>query len=276
MELNWLESIFLGLIGGISELLPISSQAHQRLFLFLVGGEQVPFLRLCTHLGALLALLVACNPLIARMRRERKIASVPPRRRRRQPDVRCLRDIKVLRTAVMPVLLSIILYFLLQKSASSLWLIAILLVVNGILLYAPRLMSSGNKESLAMAPLDSILMGMGAALGALPGISRVGACTSIGLMRGCQRQYSLDMALLLSIPALILWLVFDCVGLVMTLSAVTFMGVLKGLVAGCFAFGGAYLSTFLMRFLAVRIGYSEFAYYSWGLALLSFILYLTI
>jgi hypothetical protein len=42
------------------------------------------------------------------------------------------------------------------------------------------------------------------------------------------------------------------------------------------AFVGSYLGITFIRFLAVKVGFSGFAYYSWGAALFAFILYLTI
>ena len=46
------------------------------------------------------------------------------------------------------------------------------------------------------------------------------------------------------------------------------------LLAGVAAFGGAYVGIKLMLYLMVQIGISSFAYYSWGAALFTLILYL--
>ncbi len=276
MELGWLESIFYGLIGGFGELLPVSAEAQRALYLLFIGGEDVPLLRLMTHIGALVAVLIACGPMLSRLNRERKLAAVSPKRRKRPVDRRSIADSKVLRMATIPVLVSVLLTVFTGSVASRLWLLALILTVNGVVLYAPQLFPSGNKESPAMSSLDAILIGFGTALGALPGLSRVGTCTSIGLMRGCQRRYALDMSLMLCIPALILLAVVDCFGVVTAIGTVTFLGVVKAVLAGAFSFAGAYFSTFILRFLAVRVGFSGFAYYSWGAALLSFILYLMI
>ncbi len=276
MELGWLESIFYGLIGGVSELLPVSAEAQRALYLLFIGGEDVPLLRLMTHLGALVAVLVACGPMLSRLKRERRLAAASIKRRKRPMDRRSVTDIRVLRVATVPVLLGILLTVFTGAVGARLWLLALILAVNGVMLYVPQLLPSGNKESPAMSSLDAVLIGFGAALGALPGLSRVGTCTSLALIRGCQRRYALDLGLMLCIPALILLLILDCVGLVVAIGAVTFLGVVKAVLAGAFAFAGAYFSTFILRFLAVRIGFSGFAYYSWGTALLSFILYLMI
>ena len=42
------------------------------------------------------------------------------------------------------------------------------------------------------------------------------------------------------------------------------------------SYGGAYLAILTLRFLSVNLGFSGFAYYSWGAALLIFILYMSI
>ncbi len=276
MDLGWFESLLYGLVSGISEFLPVSSVAHQALFLKLVGGTDSALIRLAVHAGMLVALVISSLSVLARLSREQKIAAIPKKRRRRQPDFRSLMDIRIWRIAGIPLILSFVAYPFVHDLYERLWILAILLGINGIFLYAPQFLPSANKDSQSLSPWDAVLIGLGAASGVIPGVSRLGASTSVSLMRGSQRQYALELGLLLSIPALIVLMVFDLVGLVSTLGAVTFIAFIKSLMAGAAAFGSAYFGIFMMRFLSVRAGFAGFAYYSWGLALFSFILYLAV
>ncbi len=276
MDLGWFESLLFGLVSGISEFLPISSVAHQALFLELVGGTASALLRLTVHGGMLLALVIGCLPVLTRLSREQKIAAIPKKRRRRQPDFRSLMDVRIWRIAGIPLVLSFVAYPFVNDLYDRLWILAILLGINGVFLYAPQFLPSANKDSQSLSAWDAMLIGLGAASGVFPGVSRLGASTSVSLMRGTQRQYGLELGLLLSIPALIVLMVIDFIGLFGALGAVTFGVFVKSLLAGASAFGSAYFGIFMMRFLSVRTGFAGFAYYSWGLALFSFILYLAV
>ena len=81
MELNWLQSLFYGLISGLAEFLPISADAHRALFLKLIGAEDGTAVKMSVHLGCLLALILSCHPALSRMRRERRLAAMPAKRR---------------------------------------------------------------------------------------------------------------------------------------------------------------------------------------------------
>ncbi len=276
MQLGWLESLFYGLISGVTEFLPVSSEAHRALFLELTGSQDSALIRLAVHLGALISLLVACAPILSRLNRERRIAAEAKSCRRRQPDTRSMLDMRVLRTGLIPLLLCFVAWPFVKELQERQWLMAILLAVNGIFLYAPQFLPSANKDSQSMSSLDAAVMGLGAGAGVVPGLSRVGIATSLGLTRGVQRRHALDLSLLWSVPALAVLLVLDVVGIFGAVGAVTFFGILKSLLAGLAAFGSAWFGIFVMRFLSVRAGFAGFAYYSWGVALFSFILYLTI
>jgi len=54
------------------------------------------------------------------------------------------------------------------------------------------------------------------------------------------------------------------------------MMLLYCLLAAGSAFGGAWLAMVIMRFLSVKSSFYGFAYYNWGLALFSFLVYLMI
>ncbi len=272
--MNWLQGLVYGIVTGLTEFLPVSAAGHQRLLLLLTGGESSPLVDLLARLGGLAALVLSCWPQLSRLRRERRVAALPARRRRRQPDIRALQDMRFLKTALVPLLLGFALYPW-TMGADGLWLTALLLAVNGILLYLPPYFPSGNKNSRSVSGLDAAICGLSGVLGVLPGMSRLTGIVTAGQLRGCSRDYILDMGLMLSIPALAAVCIFDFVALI-TAGAVTGALVLAGFLALLTAFAGAYFGIQFLRFLAVRVGFSGFAYYSWGAALFTFILYLMV
>ncbi|MBE6975751.1 MAG: undecaprenyl-diphosphate phosphatase [Ruminococcaceae bacterium] len=274
--MNWLQCLLYGFVSGAAEFLPISAEAHRGLLRIMFGTEASPLLELVIHIAVLAALIIACWPQLARLQRERHLAAIPPKRRRRQPDLDTLKNFRLLKTAAAPMLIAFVFWFLTRKAASSLLIMAVLLTVNGILLYTPAFVPQGNKAAAKVSGLDGFLIGLGGALGVIPGISRVSGITMVGIHRGCDRRYILDVALLLSVPALVVLIVWDIILLILAGAAVS-----GGLLLGCFlalaaALPTAYLSIIFLRFLAVKVGFSGFAYYNWGAAMFAFILYLTI
>ena len=119
-------------------------------------------------------------------------------------------------------------------------------------------------------------MGLGGALAAITGFYRIGCILSAGMVRGIDRGYALDMALLLSIPTLLGLLIFDVYAVIVAGATVGALMVLIYLLAAAIAFGSSWLGIKLMRYLSVKAGFTGFSYYCWGLALFSFILYLMI
>jgi undecaprenyl-diphosphatase len=276
MELSWFESFIYGIVSGLSEFLPISAQAHRALYLRIVGASDYGLLRFMTHMGALLGLLVTCWPMIAKLNRERQIAAVNKKRRKRAPDTRSLTDIRFLRIAIVAIIVVFIIYPIVYNLHERLWILAGLLIVNGIILYIPQFLPSANKDSRSLTMVDSMLVGLGGGLGVIPGFSRIGYTTSVAMMRGAEKRYAMDTALLLSIPALAVLLIIDFFAIFTTTAGLTFIAILSCITAGITSFFSACLGIYIMRFLAVRAGFSGFAYYSWGLSLFSFILYLII
>lgn len=277
MEWGWLHSLLFGLIAGFSEFLPVSADAHRILFQRFTGaGNETGGFTLICHISILLALLLSCRPQMERIRRERRIASVPKRRRKRQPDPKVLLDVRVLKTAGVPVLIGSAAYLLMQEQGNRLWLLAIFLAVNGIIVYIPQIRRSGNKDSRTMSALDSLLFGFGSALASVPGLSRVGCGVTALQLRGADRQYALELGLLLSVPALVVLIGFDVYAVIAAAAVLSFQLILHYILAAAAAFAGAYFGIMLMRFLAVNAGFSGFSYYCWGAALLTLFLYLMI
>ena len=126
-----------------------------------------------------------------------------------------------------------------------------------------------------MSILDAIVFGILGALSAFPGISRVGISMSYATMRGADKQQAINWCQVLSIPAILLLIVFDIVGIAGGLPPAGGLASVFGyIMAAIGSFTGTYLCVFFIRTVISRANAAGFAYYSWGMALLVFILYL--
>lgn len=120
-------------------------------------------------------------------------------------------------------------------------------------------------------------MGLGTTLSAFPGVSSVGAVASIGMLRGVDRAYAVNIALLANMGVTAGSIIFDFITLILNGAGTFGFGILLGyLGAALTAFLGAWLGIRLIRALTVHMGLDVFAYYCWGMALLAFILFLSV
>ena len=272
--MSWLESIFFGFVCGLTEFLPVSAQAHEALLLKIFGASATPLLHLSIQGAVLVALYQSCAVYIGQIFREQRLLKIPPRRRKRQPDMVKVLDFRLLRTAAIIMLLGFFAYPALSQWRGDLHFIAPALVVNGIILYVPMHLATGNKDSRSMSQLDAVLLGLIAATAVIPGISLLGVLIAAGIIRGADREQSLNWALLLSIPSLVIRMGFD--GYALMTVGMGSMSIVSVALAAAAAFCGAYCAIRVVRFLAVKAGFSCFGYYCWGAALFSLLIFLTV
>ena len=277
MTLNWFESLIIGFISGMADILPVSAQAHKAVLMTLFGVEQEPpLLRMFIHIAVFCGLYLSCQQQILRMIRQKQLASIPKHRRKRPVDLRILLDIRLLVTMAIPVILGLFFYQKATALYGKLAWIALLLVVNGIILYLPSILPSGNKDSRSLSRLEAVLMGIGGGASVLPGISSVGAMCSLGSICGAERTYILNISLLMQMVITAGLIFFDFISLfTVGFGIVGFGGFLACLIAAGAAFVGTYYGIKIMRAMAENIGFSIFAFYSIGLAMMAFVLYLS-
>jgi len=275
MDMNWLQSLIFGLISGVTEFIPVSGDAHRSLVAFLGGLETETGLMFFIRLGCLAAVIICCRKQLIRFLRERRYASVPKNRRKRGPDPRVMATLRLLRIGSIPVILAFFGYGFLAWIPERFWVLSLVLVFNGVILYLPRRYPTANKDARSLSALDALIMGLFGAVGGAPGCSRIGFLTAAGSLRGGERRFVLDLALLFSIPALLIgsalagWDFF-------TLGGANLSQISRYIVSGIIAFLGSCGAIVIMRFMAYKTGFSGFAYYSWGLALFTFAIYLIV
>ena len=278
MNFKFFQSLIYGLIAGLSDILPVSAQAHKMILLKIFGADsEPPVLRLMIHLAILGALYYGSRNQIMRLIRQQHLARIPKRRRKRPVDMRSIMDIRLLKTMLIPVILGLVLYFRTVRSGDSLMLLAVFLFVNGLILFVPRILPSGNKDSRSMSRLDALMMGLGGTAAALPGISAIGTATSVAMIRGTERTYALNMAFLMHMAITAGMIIYDFAALFTVGAGIVTFGILMGyLFAAICAFGGVLVGMHLMRTIAQHRGFDLFSYYCWGVALFAFILYLSV
>lgn len=277
MDWNILIYLLYGFIAGLGEILPVSSGAHGQLIDLLTRFDsRQPALLLCVHAACLLALILQLRGRVGHIYRELRINALPPRKRKRQPDYVAVLDAKVLLAILIPVALGIVFSVAAYQRFSVLPLLSVTLLLGSILLYIPQYLPGANKDSRSLSPKDALTLGASAALGVIPGFSRMGTMISVGLMKGCERKYILDLSMLTSLPFLLGMIIVDLILMMMTGTVISGMMIVYLLLAFLASFGGAWLAIVIMHFLSAKSNFFGFAYYNWGLSLFAFLVYLMI
>ena len=254
--MDFLEAILLGLIQGLTEFLPISSSAHLRVFGDLVGwGDPGATFTAITQLGTETAVLIYFWKDITRIIGKwfRSLAPGGGGKRsagiqKGDPDVR-LGWLVIIGTVPI-VLVGFLLQDTIRTALRSLWIVAIVLIAFGLLLWLADWLGRRAKPLEQMSYRDGILVGLAQMLALIPGVSRSGASISAGLALGYTRPAAARFAFLLAVPA-----VFGS-GLYETYTAFTCE---PGVDAGCGA-GYGLGPTIAATVVAFVVGYAVIAF----------------
>lgn len=271
-----LENMLYGFISGITEFLPFSSRAHQALLRYVLGVDSRNFLQeFLVHIGLLLSIIIGCREVLSRLRREQKALSFSRYRKKRSLDPKSYYDIRLLKTAAFPLLIGLCLSFVTMKAKDNLISIIAFLICNGVVLLIADHAQHGNRDSRTMTGLDGIIMGILGSLSVFPGISRTGFVSAYATLRGADFENATNWAFILAIPAIVFFVCFDIFAIITIGAGVISFSVLIGyLLAGISAFCGGYIAISALKAILIHAGFSNFAYYSFGAAFLTFIIYL--
>jgi undecaprenyl-diphosphatase len=197
------EALFLGLIQGLTEFLPISSSAHLR-----ITGEFLPSaidpgatFTAITQIGTELAVLIYFRRDIMR------IASAWIGRvlLRRASIEQSAQDVRLGWLIILGSLPIVVLGYLFQENIRntfrSLWLIAIVMIVFGIVLGIADRFGKSQRDISTLSSGHGLAYGFAQALALVPGVSRSGATIAMGRTLGYTRESALRYSFLLAVPA---------------------------------------------------------------------------
>ena len=193
-----LKYIFLGLVQGITEVLPISSSAHLAITNQLLGiSDDSLFLEVLLHVGSLIAIVAFLwKKLVALFKGFFAFIF--------KKDKECYSKFKyclmLVVSTLFVVVFTLIFGDLVEKVTGTLYIIGLLLMINGIMLfYLPKI--SGSRKESDLTYLDAVVIGLFECLGIFPGISRSGSCLCGAFSRKIDKETAADYAFMLFIPA---------------------------------------------------------------------------
>lgn len=189
-----LEALFLGVIQGLTEFLPISSSAHIR-----IAGEFLPnasdpgaTFTAITQIGTELAVLLYFR---------RDIAAIFKAWFTRDGSVEAKLGTLIIIGSLPIVALGYIGQDYIRNTFRSLWLVAIMLIVFGVILGIADRFGRNQKELTHLNARDGIAYGFAQSLALIPGVSRSGATIALGRFFGYRREAALRYSFLLALPA---------------------------------------------------------------------------
>jgi undecaprenyl-diphosphatase len=210
--MEWLESLILGVVQGVTEFLPVSSDGHlsitQQAFAWLTGtsrsGQENLFFDVMLHVGTLAAILLHYRSVIREGARGFLLNAQDVR-----PDFdrRSVFRVGLLAAVATAPLIPFALFFkkrleeMFQSSQAA--GVGFLITAGILLLVSFRLRGpDGTKGPQESSWFDVLLIGIAQMFAPLPGVSRSGLTISAALALGFTRTWAVGFSLLIAVPAI--------------------------------------------------------------------------
>lgn len=240
--MNIIQALILGIIQGLTELLPISSSAHLNLFPWLFNwGEMTPSFDVALHIGTLFAILVFFfKDWIALIKGGYN--QVVKKKKTTEGKIFWYIVIATIPAGILSLVLDKVSEKIIESTSNTLKieqitiemiLIAIALIVMGIILYIVDKKSKSNVEYKDITLKQSVLISVSQAIAAaFPGVSRSGITMTVGRKLGIDRESVAKYSFLLSTPIVAAAALYEMRHFVFDLSF--FVGVITSFIVGLF------------------------------------------
>lgn len=187
---EYLEAIILGIVQGLTEFLPVSSDGHLELAKWILGNKDSAadsfLMTVILHFGTALAIVWVFRHSIYNIL---KVIHKPEGR-------------KFLWLILLSMIPAVIVGVGFESEMTALFsqriiLVALFLMINGIVLIASDYFANTYKP---ITPLKSFLIGIAQAIAILPGISRSGSTITTSVALGIDRNEAAHFSFLMVIP----------------------------------------------------------------------------
>lgn len=189
--------IFLGIVQGFTEPLPISSSGHVFILkeLFNVGSTDLNF-EIIVNFGSLLAILLIYKDDLIRLIKNFFLFF----KEKTEETVSDFKYCWLIVIGSIPVgIVGFVFKDLIEEKLNNVKIIGIAFLITALFLFLVRNIK-GRKEDKDLTILDSIIIGLTQVIAVIPGISRSGSTLIGGLFRDLDRKTALKYSFMLYIP----------------------------------------------------------------------------
>jgi undecaprenyl-diphosphatase len=202
-DMELAKAIFLGIVQGLTEFLPISSSGHLVIVehILKVKMPGVSF-EVCLHLGTFLSVVVIYWNKIVRMIKATilKACSLFSGGFDEALEEDWKLSYSIVLGTIPAGILGIALKHQIENAFTSISLVAVMLGITGVILWFSG-SAKTKKENVSL--LDTIVIGIAQGFALLPGISRSGMTISAAMARGVDKPKAAEFSFLLSLPAIL-------------------------------------------------------------------------
>jgi undecaprenyl-diphosphatase len=198
------DAIILGVIQGLTEFLPISSSAHVRIVgeLLPSTGDPGATFTAITQIGTEIAVLIYFWKDITSI-----LGSWFARFIRKDLDPSRQQEARLGWLIIIGTLPIVVVGYtaqeLIRNAFRSLWLVATVLIVFGIVLYVADRLGRQQRTLETLSVGHGLSYGLAQTLALIPGVSRSGATIAMGRSLGYTRTEALRFSFLLAVPAVL-------------------------------------------------------------------------
>jgi undecaprenyl-diphosphatase len=198
----WAEAVFLGLLQGLTEFLPVSSSAHLRIVgpLLPSGGDPGAAFTAITQIGTEAAVLLYFRRELAAIALSwwQSVASAG-----RHADADSRMGWLILVGTLPIAVLGLLFKDAIETSLRNLYITAAMLIVFALLLWAADRFGAQRRTLKDLGWRHGLLFGLAQALALVPGVSRSGGTITAGLLMGYTREAAARYSFLLAVPAVL-------------------------------------------------------------------------
>lgn len=216
------EAIFMGVIQGLTEFLPVSSSGHLAIFknIFQINTDTGILYDVLLHLGTLIAVFIVYYKDIFKMITEGLgligdaccnvgIFFQNKGKKRGLPYRRVIKngyrkfDMLVIVSTIPTAIIGYVAQDLVEAASEILLIPGICLIITAILLFISDHVPGGNKTPKQVTYTNAFGIGICQGMATLPGLSRSGTTITACIISGFDRNFAVKYSFIMSIPAIL-------------------------------------------------------------------------
>lgn len=252
----FLSNIFLGIIQGITEFLPISSSGHLLIFQKIFKTNNKLTVDIILHIATIISVIIYF--------RKDLIDLISGILKKDKKAIRLMFFIFVV--TLVTGLIAILAKDFFERSFDSSWAISLSFMFTGIILFLTKKFMHGYKDINDISLIYAFILGIAQAFAIIPAVSRSGITIAVLLFIGLKKSQAFKISFLASIPAIVGALILEFKDVSLVLSN-NFYPMLSGFIV---AFLSGLFSLKLLSYLINRAKFYYFGFYCFFIAIITF------